>query len=308
MVWPTLEGFSKSKGAGLVWLRRLPLLLRTLAIVCLAVAMARPQTVGGRTRIAGRGVAIIVALDHSSSMKTADFPVEDDGQIPRLDAAKRTLARFIAGRPDDLIGLVTFANYPDLECPPTLDHVFLLEAVRRVKPASPGDDGTNLGDAIALGLEALESPRTTRPIKKVLILLTDGRNQPAVPRPLDPREAAKLAGDLGITLHTIAVGLAGGNVRQPEAVTGLALVRQVEGPDLAGLAELSRLGGGRAFVATDTHALEEVFRTIDALEKSPIRGTIQTRYQERYGPWVLAAIILLALDRLLSARWLRRLP
>ena len=96
--------------------------------------------------------------------------------ISRLEAAKRTFIRFIAGRPDDLIGLVVFANYPDLASPPTLDHAFLTDVTRALRSASADDDGTNLGDAIAWALDAL---RQAPPRKKVLILLTDGRNSPA---------------------------------------------------------------------------------------------------------------------------------
>jgi Ca-activated chloride channel family protein len=286
-------------------LRQLGMFLRALAIVCLVVALARPQTVGGQTRIAGRGVAIVVALDQSSSMKTADFPTDDGTKLTRLEAAKRTLAKFVLGRPDDLIGLVVFANYPDLACPPTLDHGFLLESARSVRPARPGDDGTNLGDAIAWSVESL---RVASPKKKVLILLTDGHNEPAVPNPLDPEVAAKMAHDLGITLHTIAVGQAGGMVRRAEPVTGLDLMAQVGGPDLDLLQRLARLGGGRPFVATDAHTLEDVFRTIDALEKSPVQATIQNRYDEQFFRWVGAALGLLLLDRLLAAGRARRLP
>ena len=108
----------------------MPAFLRGLAIAGLAVALARPQTVGGRTRIAGQGVAIVVMLDQSSSMKAMDFPADRGTRtISRLEAAKMTFTRFVEGRPDDLIGVVAFANYPDSVCPPTLDHAFLAEAV-----------------------------------------------------------------------------------------------------------------------------------------------------------------------------------
>ena len=90
-------------------------------------------------------------------MNAADFP---DGRgrppIARLDAARRTLARFVDGRPDDLIGLVVFANYPDLACPPTLNHEFLNDTVRSVRTARPGDDGTNLGDALVWSAGVLQ--------------------------------------------------------------------------------------------------------------------------------------------------------
>ena len=303
--WPTLQGFPSSRWVGLAWLRNGPVLLRSLAIVCLVVALARPRTVGGQTRIAARGVSIVVALDQSSSMTAEDFP-SDHGPVSRLDAAKAIFARFVEGRPDDLIGLVAFANYPDRVCEPTLNHDFLLDAARNVRAARPGDDGTNLGDAIAWGVE---SARAAPPRKKVLILLTDGRNNPAVPCPLEPEAAAGLARALGVTLHTIALGQAGGIVRAREARTKLDRpTGEAAGPDFARLEALARIGGGRAFTAADANDLRRVFETIDALEKSPVRGTIRTRYDERFAPWVVAALILLACDRLLSAGRLRRLP
>lgn len=292
--WPTLGVFGKaSLGARLKL--GVPYLLRGLAIGCVAVALSRPQSVGGRTRVAGQGVAIVAAIDQSSSMNTADFPGELEGTgralVSRLASARRTLARFIAGRPDDLIGLVVFANYPDLACPPTLDADFLLETVRQIKPVRPGDDGTNLGDALVLAIDALKDAPTQR---KAIVLLTDGRNAPAVPQPTDPEDAADIARELGINVYTIAVGRPG--------------VKDEDGPDLELLTRVATKGGGKAFVAGGAEELSRVFAEIDTLEKSPVKGDVRVRYREEYAPWVLAAFGLLCIDRLLSAWPLRRLP
>jgi Ca-activated chloride channel family protein len=317
IAWTSFDGFPPRGPAGLRRFAFLPLLLRACAIAALAVAVARPQSVGGRTILAAKGVAIVVALDHSSSMNTRDFPQAPDepGQIPaealitRLEAAKTTFLRFVEGRPDDLIGLVLFANDPDLVCPPTLDHQFLVEQASAVRTARPDEDGTNIGDALAWAIDAL---RKAPPMKKVLVLLTDGRNSPARTAgrpPLEPEAAAEIARALGVTLHTIAVGKKGGVVHTPEPVTKLERVAgEVEGPDLALLERLATIGGGRPFAATDAAALRGVFATIDALEKSPVRGEIRTRYREEYGLWVGLAVACLVLDRLLAAGRLSRLP
>jgi Ca-activated chloride channel family protein len=306
--WPTLEGFGP-RGRRVAALRAaIPGVLRGLALACLVVALARPQTVAGRTRIAGQGVAIVVALDHSPSMTTPDFRSEaDHATITRLEAAKRTLARFVAGRPDDLIGLVVFAKYADLPSAPTLEQEFLLGTIRSVRPAHAGDYGTNLGDAIVRSLGALKG---ATPAKKVLVLLTDGRNNPArtQPSPIDPEQAAELARELGVTVHTIAVGRAGTVVRAVEPVTKLEVSAEAEGPDLEGLERLAKAGGGKAFVAADADALDRVFAAIDTLEKSPVRGEVRTRYREEYAPWTVAALLLVALDRWLADGRLRRLP
>jgi Ca-activated chloride channel homolog len=299
-----MKSFSRAPRsfAGLV--RHVPILCRTAAIGCLAVAMARPQSVGGQVHVAGRGVSIVVALDHSGSMLAKDFP-EGDSKIARLDAAKQTLAQFIAGRPDDLIGLIAFANYPKRLSAPTLDHHHLVEVARAIRSASPGEDGTNIGHAVVRALGELQGLPTQR---KVLVLLTDGEDRPAVPKPIDPRRAAELARELGVTLHTIALGKAGGQVRQRDQETGLDLVGEVGGPNLALLDDMARIGGGRSFSATDAAGLDEVFRVINGLEKSPVRGAVWTRYREEYAPWVGAAVVLLAIDRFLVSGRLRRVP
>ena len=306
VAWPTLDGFGRGGRRWSAFWAWLPYLLRGAALACLAVALARPQTVGGRTRIAGQGVAIVVALDQSSSMNTPDFPPADGGKpITRLDAAKRTLARFLAGRPDDLLGLVVFANYPDIASHLTLDQGFLADGVRSIRTARPGDDGTNLGDAIVWALGELNGAET---VKKALVLITDGRNSPAVPDPADPVRAAGLARKLGVTVHTIAVGKGGTIVGEVEPTTKLEVPVEVEGPDLELLAEIAKAGGGKPFEATDAEALDRVFAAIDVLERSPVRGEVRTRYDERFPPWAAAALGLILVDRVLAAGRLRRLP
>jgi Ca-activated chloride channel homolog len=306
IAWPDFDGFPRKHRIGWIWLQALPAVLRGLAIGCVAVALARPQTVGGVTRIAGRGVAIVVALDHSSSMKAEDFPADRGTRvISRLDAAKSTFIHFVEGRSDDLIGLVVFANYPALVCPPVLDHSALIEKVVAVRPARAGDNGTNIGDAIAEGLEAL---LIAPPKKKVLVLLTDGHNSPGVRRPLDPEAGAILAHDFGVTLHTIAIGRVGGQPPGTDPDRDRPAGAKAEGPNLPLLERLAQLGDGQSFVASDADGLDRVFEKLDALEKSPVRGQSFTRYDENYARWAGAAVALLILDRLLSLGRLRRLP
>ena len=305
IAWPGFDGIPPHRRLGWAWLRALPAVCRGLAIAALAVALARPQTVGGQTRIAGQGVAIVVALDQSSSMKAVDFPADRGTRmISRLEAAKMTFIRFVTGRPDDLIGLVAFANYPDLVWPPTLTHTLLIERVKTLRHARPLDDGTNLGNAIVKGLEALlEAP----PKKKVLVLVTDGNNEPSGPA-VDPEAAATLVRARDVVLHTIAIGRPGGVVHGLERTTNLPVITEVSGPNLPLLERLAELTGGICFAATDADALAEVFQKIDALEKSPVRGRILTRYDEHYAAWAGLALALLVLDRLLALGRLRRLP
>jgi Ca-activated chloride channel family protein len=309
LAWPTLAPFDGAPRGRARLAAVLPPVLRFVALAALVLALARPQTVGGRTNVRARGVAIVVVLDRSSSMEAADGrdPLTG-GPIARFEAARGQFARFVAGRPDDLIGLVAFAAEPDLTSPPTLDHEFLRASAASLRTATAAEDGTNLGDAIAWGLDAL---RHAPPARRVLVLLTDGDNRPPVTAgspPLDPRAAARLAAPLGVTLHTVAVGRAGGTVRETIPGLNLDLVGEVEGPNLDLLRDLARIGDGRAFEAADPAALANVFAELDALERTDLAGALRTRYRE-WAPLCLAvALGAMLLDRLLAAGPLLRLP
>jgi Ca-activated chloride channel family protein len=311
--WPGADGDARGSGTGrpsalprtmggrLAWL---PSALAALAIVAGSVALARPRTVAGRTRVASEGIAIVVALDRSSSMTAVD----DASGRGRLDQAVATLRRFVQGRPNDLIGLVAFANEPDLACPLTLDHSFLIASAEAITPARPEEDGTNLGDAVAWSLDALRAE--TKVKRKVIVLITDGAHDPAsrVPPPMGPVEAARLAKSLGVSLHAIAVGHAGGVARSPEPMTGLGIPRAVDGPDVDLLQTMTDAGDGRLFLAADPAALDAAFEDLDRLERAPIEGEVRTRYTEHAPVLIAVAAGLISLAAALESTALRRVP
>lgn len=284
--WPSLDSFRPGRSPRL--LPRLPILLRSTAVVALALALARPQAPAGSIPIAARGVAIVAILDVSSSMSAVDPPGEGEPSRTRLEAAADAFARFVRGRPGDLIGLIAFANLPDTTCPLTLDHSFLIDSALALRTARPGEDSTNIGDAVAWGLRELKD---APPKRKVLLLLTDGRNSPGVPDALDPLVAARLARETGVVLHTIAIG--------PEGE---------DGADLELLRRMAVAGGGRAFRADRAADLPATFRAIDELETSPLQGTIRVRYRDLHNHFLVIALIAIALEFLLRTTLLRRLP
>src|SRR5260370_24250079 len=165
------------------------------------------------SRIPTEGIAIEMVVDASGSMATPDFEWEGK-PISRLEAVKgafRLLAlggegprqSSLPGRPNDLIGLVTFARWPQTSCPLTLSHSVLLRLLDAEKPRStPTESETNIGDAVAWGLVRLEKTKAKR---KVMVLLSDGEHN--VPPPaLTPRQAAQLAANEGIPIYTIDAG------------------------------------------------------------------------------------------------------
>ena len=143
----------------------------------------------------------------------------------------------------------------------------------------------------------------------MLVLLTDGNNQPTRAHFPNPEDAAVLARDCGVIVHTVAIGRPGeGIVRGVDRRTGRPAMAEVAGPDLELLESLARTTGGISRLAVDADALDGVFREIDRLEKSEVRGQVLTRYDEHYARWAWLALGLLVADRLLAQGRLRRLP
>ncbi len=261
--------------------------LVALAMAPLAVALARPQEVLSRRLDRAEGVDLVVALDVSGSMSALDFEPTD-----RLGVAKEVIGNFLEGRANDRFALVVFAGAAVTMCPLTLDHLVAQHLLDEVKMGSLPD-----GTAIGLGLgTALARLRHSEAESKVVVLVTDGSNNTGQ---LDPINAAEMAAELGITVHTVLVGR-GGLVpvpileRDPRTGQVRRQVRQMEmeiNPEL--LAEVSRITGGSSFRARDSKALEGVFEAIDALEKTEFTSTKLVRYRERFEPWAVAALVLL---------------
>ena len=261
--------------------------LATLALAPLAVALARPQEVLSKHLERAEGVDLVVALDVSGSMSALDFEPSN-----RLGVAKEVISEFLAGRPNDRFALVVFAGAAVTLCPLTLDHGVAQHLLDDVEIGSLPD-----GTAIGLGLgTALARLRHSEADSKVVILVTDGSNNTGQ---LDPVNAAEMAAGLDITVHTVLVGRSGlvpvpVQERDPRTGRVRRTVRQMEmeiNPEL--LAELARITGGSSFRARDSEALEAVFSSIDALEKTEFTSTQLVRYRERFEPWALAALAVL---------------
>ena len=261
--------------------------LAASAFAPLAVALARPQEVLSRHLEHAEGVDMVIALDVSGSMAAMDFQPSD-----RLGVAKETIGGFLDRRPHDRIGLVVFAGAAVTICPITLDHDVAHHLLDQISLRTLPD-----GTAIGLGLgTAVNRLRTSSSESKVIVLVTDGSNNAGQ---LDPRTAAELARDEGITVHTVLVGR-GGKVpirvwmRDPRTGRETSQIRNVEvdvNPEL--LAEIARSTGGTSFRARDPEALAEVFAQIDTMERTVFTSTRLVRYRERFEGWALAALVLL---------------
>ncbi len=297
--------------------------LRMVGLALIVVALARPQQGLEQFRIRTEGVAIQMCIDRSGSMQAMDFHL-DGRQVNRLTAVKQVFRDFVAGkdqlagRPNDLIGLVEFGGYADSKCPLTLDHGALLQVLDTVKIPEPirdsagrvinhhlyeEDMSTALGDAVVLAVDRLKDIQAK---SKVIILLSDGKQTAGV---VEPAEAAKTAKTYGIKIYTIGVGSTGlAAIPAFDLFGNLSLQPQHVELDEETLRMLADTTGGRYFHAEDTATLEHIYAEIDRLEKSRSEGRLYTEYRELYLYALLPGLGLILLESVLVSTRFRSLP
>ncbi|HEU5208755.1 MAG TPA: VWA domain-containing protein [Longimicrobiales bacterium] len=286
-------------GGGARLLARLPGWLRTGALALLIFALAGPRTGAAVVDVNAEGIAIVVALDISSSMLAEDFAPDN-----RLAVAKRQVRDFIRGRTYDRIGLVAFAGEALTQVPITIDYEVIFQSLDQLR-AGAGllEDGTAIGTAIATAANRLRrAPGESR----VMILMTDGENNRG---DIDPRTAAQAAAALDIRIYTIGVGSEG--VAPIPVATGPFGVQYATVPvsiDDELLTEIADMSGGRYFRATNPEALDSVYQQIDELEKSEVEVSRYMSYTPYYLPFVLLAGMLLMGEWGLRASRFGRLP
>ena len=268
--------------------------IKSIALACLIVALARPQSISKTQDRKESGIDIIMVLDVSLSML-----IQDMGESSRMDIAKETFRTFIEGRNSDKIGFVIFSGEPLTLAPPTLDYGLLLAQLATVQPGAQGlRDGTAIGDGLALAINRLKKSTAK---SRVIILLTDGDNN--VGR-IDPLTAGDLALGYGVKVYSIAIGTEG-RVRQPfpqqtpmGVVYQYAWVENRLNPSL--LKQISEKTNGKFYRVMEEKALQQVFKNIDKLEKSEIITKDKVKYQEEFILPLLLGVLLLLLDRILS--------
>ncbi len=281
-----------------VRLRHLPPALRLAGLVLLVVAFARPQTGRHEEEVLTEGIDIVLALDDSGSMRTEDLKPKN-----RLEVAKDVVGQFVRGRRNDLLGLVVFAANAYTRCPLTLDYGVLLDLLRQVDIAPREEDGTAIGMGLATAAARLKDAKGK---SKVIILVTDGRNNRGQ---IDPLSGARLAQALGIKVYTIGVGTEG-EAPYPidDPILGRRYITVQADIDEKSLQDIAAATGGQYFRATDSRSLRMIFAKIDRMERTEIKVRGYTRRTEQFAAFLYPGALLILIELLLSGTWLRRIP
>ncbi len=282
-----------------LYLRHGLLVLRCLAIIAIAVALARPQKGKEDTRITTEGIDIVLTIDTSGSMVAEDLARNKN----RLDVVLDVIKEFVKKRQDDRIGLVVYGEEAYTQCPMTLDYGTLLQFIDRCKIGMAGENATAIGDALATSFLRLKDSKAK---SKMIILLTDGVNNAGK---LPPETAAEMAKSLGIKVYTIGAGTDGMAPVPAYDMFGNRVLQPMRVEiDTNLLTFISNVTSGKFFRATDKSSLENIYSDIDKMEKTKQEVFKYMEWKELFTAFACAGGAFLLLELLLANTRFRTLP
>lgn len=275
-------------------------LLKVLAVSCMILALARPQSGDEKINVMTEGVNIILALDLSGSMRALDFK-RDNEIITRLEAVKGVVADFIMERQGDRIGLVVFGSNAFTQLPLTRDYNTIAFMLDRLKIGAAGPR-TAIGDAIGISLKRLEDVKSA---SNVIILLTDGKSNAGQ---LAWQDAVEIAAQRKVKIYTIGVGTTGEVPFLVDGVFGQRYVYQHVDMDWDALKTIAQKTSGSFFQATDLASLEKIYKMIDGLERTKVEVEKWVEYKELYSTLLVAGLMMFLAYLALSHTRFMRIP
>lgn len=284
-----------------VKLSRSMVLLRLAALLLIIVALSRPQLMLQESKIESEGIDIVLAIDTSTSMLAEDFELGGK-RANRLDVVRDVVRDFISNRMTDRIGIVAFASRAYTVSPLTLDYGWLMQNLERVKIGMI-EDGTAIGSGLSSALNRLKDSEAK---SKLVILLTDGRNNAGR---ISPVTAAEAAGALDIRVYTIGAGTKGLAPYPAKDIFGNRVYRQVKiAIDEETLRKIAKKTGAQYFRATDTESLRHIYDEINGMEKTIVEEKGYREYKELFNLFLIPGLLLLVLEILLNNTVFRRIP
>ena len=278
-------------------LRHLPFILRMLAISCITLALARPQQHSDEQLRKGEGIDIVLCIDVSGSMLSQDFAPN------RLEVAKEVAEEFIRSRPIDRIGLVIFSGESYTLCPITTDKNTLITQVSGLRSGML-QDGTLIGEGLATSVDRFTKSDAK---SKVVILLTDGKEEAPETRLIDPLTALEITKAQGVKVYTIGMS-AQNAIPVEENVKGKKSPPTSNFLDEELLRRIASETGGEYFRARDKLSLQSIYSQIDKMEKSKIEIQSLRHYHDEFIFLLLVALGLLFIELILRFTILRKFP
>lgn len=264
------------------------------AVIMLIIALARPQALEGNIPVHREGIDIAVLLDVSGSMQSVDF------EPSRLAVALETIDKFIRQRPNDRISLIIFAGTAYTKIPLTLDHNIVRESLKEVGTGSVNEDGTAIGMAISVGINRLKKSDAA---SRIMLLVTDGDNNAGA---ISPEAASELAKALGIKVYTIGVGT--DKTIIPVGSFGQRYQQIEGGLNEELLQSIADTTGGQYYRAKDPKSLDEIFNSINRLEKTEFEQDHFKQYNELAFGFIKIGLALLLAGIFLDRYYFVQIP
>ncbi|MEM1005657.1 MAG: VWA domain-containing protein [Pseudomonadota bacterium] len=267
-------GSQTRAGAAVLVRTRFQIIVAGLVWCLVILSLAKPERLGDPVVIETSARDIVLALDVSGSMDERDFIAPDGTRQQRLSAVKQVMSGFIANRDSDRMALIIFGTRAFVQAPFTEDLQSLQGFLDQIEVGLAGPN-TALGDAIGLAIRTFDASDVE---ERVLILLSDGADTSSR---MSPANAAAIAAERGVTIHTIGVG-------DPDA-SGEDKV------DLPMLQNIASTTGGAYFFAGDQAALRNVYAEIDRLNPRVTESkSFRPRESLVHVPLGLATLLVLA--------------
>lgn len=263
------------------------------------MALARPQYQTQKSRSEGEGIDIVLCMDVSGSMGTTDV------QPSRFQVAREVAIDFVKNRPVDRIGLVIFAGESFTKCPITPDKNTVLNQLQTLKIMDGGylEIGTLIGEGLAMSVNRISKGSSK---SRVVILLTDGKEDAPPTRIIDPEMAMEIAKANNVKVYCVGLGSATSTSEQMVKDVAGNMVRNYI--DEALLTRIATSTGGRYYRATDKASLQAIYGQIDQLEKSKVEIIRYKQIQEMFIPLVLAALAFIVIEVLLKYTLFKKFP
>jgi Ca-activated chloride channel family protein len=260
------------------WWRLLILTLLWLSLVC---AAARPTWIGEPIPLPREGRDLLLAVDISQSMAEEDMQVGSQ-YASRIAAVKAVVSDFIERRTGDRLGLILFGEQGYLQTPLTFDRNTVQIQLQEAQLGFAGN-ATAIGDAIGLAVKRL---RNRDAEGRILILLTDGANTAGT----DPRQAANVAAEANIRIHTIGIG---SDARRTSNLYGITrTINPSSALDEQTLSYIADSTGGQYFRARNPDELARIYAELDRLE--PVPEDVTFRPQRSLFQWPLGLALLIS--------------
>jgi Ca-activated chloride channel family protein len=240
-------------------------ILIILTLVALVTALASPVYIDRDDPLNRKGIDIVLSLDGSGSMNASGFDAKS--RKSRFEITQKIAQDFVMRRFEDNVGVVLFGDFAFIASPVTYEKEIVAEMIGYLSHGMAGEN-TAIGEGITMGLRALQRSKAA---EKVIILLTDGEHNSGR---VSPKEAVTMAKEAGVRLYTIGIGKRGEF-------------------DEAMLKTMAEESGGRYFSAYDKEELQEVYNSIDALERSAIKSREYLKKEYYYAAALLLAFVLM---------------